>query len=72
MTKPEPMLAMISAPVLLLWGEDDAMIPVSNAGDYQAVLTDAKLVRLPQIGHLPQEEAPAQTITPILDFLKDL
>lgn len=67
---PEPLLATIQAPVLLIWGEDDAMIPISNAADYQAVLPDVRLVSLPGIGHLPQEEAAVQTIGPVLEFLR--
>ncbi|RPH45261.1 MAG: alpha/beta fold hydrolase [Burkholderiales bacterium] len=54
---PVPRLATIRVPVLLVWGERDAMIPVSNAGDYLRALPDATLERLPGVGHLPQEEA---------------
>lgn len=54
---PVPRLATIRVPVLLVWGERDAMIPVTNAGDYLRALPDATLERLPGVGHLPQEEA---------------
>jgi len=68
---PEPFLQGITAPVLLLWGGKDAMIPVANAQDYLANLPDARLVVLPDLGHVPQEEAPADSLAPVLDFLKD-
>lgn len=70
LTEPEPLLARIEASVLLIWGEDDAIIPVSNAADYQAALQHETLLVLPGIGHLPQEEAPTQTVVPILEFLE--
>lgn len=66
---PEPYLRGIKVPVLLLWGEKDAMIPVGNAKDYLAALPDARLVVLPGVGHVPQEEAPEASLAPVLDFL---
>jgi pimeloyl-ACP methyl ester carboxylesterase len=68
---PEPFLQGINLPVLLLWGEKDAMIPVANAQDYLAALPNARLVVLPGVGHLPQEEAPAVSLGPLLQFLGD-
>lgn len=67
--EPEPLLRRITAPTLLLWGEQDRMIPIANAQDYLAALPDARLVALPDIGHVPMEEAPAETIGPLRDFL---
>jgi len=66
---PVPLLRKIQAPVLLLWGEDDAMIPISNAADYVAAVPHCTLVRLPGIGHVPQEEAPQASLPALLDFL---
>ena len=55
---PVPLLRRIVAPTLLLWGEQDAMIPVSNALDYERAIPGARVERLPGVGHVPQEEAP--------------
>jgi pimeloyl-ACP methyl ester carboxylesterase len=52
-----------------LWGEQDAMIPFSNAADYQRALPHATLVRLPNLGHVPFEEAPDESLVPVLAFL---
>lgn len=68
---PEPILQTIRQPTLLLWGENDGMIPVSNAADYQRNLPDAELVRLPGLGHVPQEEAPDISIEPVKAFLQE-
>ena len=68
---PDPLLAQIDAPVLLLWGADDRMIPVSNAQDYLRILPDARLVTLPDLGHVPQEEDGPTSIVPVLTFLTE-
>jgi pimeloyl-ACP methyl ester carboxylesterase len=66
---PAPLLRRISQPVLLLWGTADAMIPFSNAADYQRALSQAKLATLQGVGHLPQEEAPAVSLAYVMAFL---
>jgi len=69
LSNPQPLLERITSPVLLLWGEADAMIPIANAADYQAALPQSELVRLPGLGHVPQEEAPDRSVAPVLAFL---
>jgi pimeloyl-ACP methyl ester carboxylesterase len=66
---PVPILQKIQTPTLLLWGEQDAMIPFSNAADYQRAMPHATLVRLPNLGHVPFEEAPGESLAPVLAFL---
>ena len=66
---PVPLLRRITAPTLLLWGEKDAMIPVTNAEDYRKTLPNSTLVKLSNLGHLPFEEAPAQSLEPVRAFL---
>jgi pimeloyl-ACP methyl ester carboxylesterase len=65
---PEPFLARITAPTLLLWGERDALVPVTHAADYLRALPDAQSVILPGIGHVPMEEAPAETAAALRGF----
>jgi pimeloyl-ACP methyl ester carboxylesterase len=69
LTDPVPRLRSIQAETLLMWGELDAMIPISNAQDYLDVMPNARLVRLPGLGHLPFEEAPEPALTPLRTFL---
>lgn len=66
---PVPLLRRIRAPTLILWGEEDHMIPVSNSSDYLAAIPGSKLVRLPEVGHVPQEEAPRTSLLPVREFL---
>jgi len=66
---PAPTLARIQAPTLLLWGEKDGMIPISNAADYLRDMPHATLVRLPTLGHVPFEEDPVNSLAPVERFL---
>jgi pimeloyl-ACP methyl ester carboxylesterase len=67
--QPEPLLRRIAAPTLLLWGEQDGMIPFSNAQDYLKDIPNVQLVALPKLGHVPFEEAPAESLLPVAAFL---
>jgi pimeloyl-ACP methyl ester carboxylesterase len=66
---PEPVLARIRAPVLLLWGERDGAVPVAQAADYERALPDARAVILPGIGHVPMEEAPEVSARALRAFI---
>jgi pimeloyl-ACP methyl ester carboxylesterase len=68
--EPVPLLRQIKAPTLLVWGEADAMIPLSNAQDYLQALQSSRLVSWPQVGHLPQEEAAELSLKAVADFLR--
>lgn len=67
--RPEPLLARITLPVLLLWGDQDRMVPATNAQDYLRALPDARLVTLPGKGHVPMEEAPGDVVRALREFL---
>jgi pimeloyl-ACP methyl ester carboxylesterase len=67
---PAPFLKEIYCPVLLLWGERDGMIPIRNAQDYLALMPQAQLQTLRNVGHLPHEEDPQASLPYLLQFLK--
>lgn len=69
LSDPRPILATIETPTLLLWGEADRLIPVSNAQDYLDHLPNAERVTLDGVGHLPMEEAPERSLEPVERFL---
>lgn len=68
---PEPLLARITAPTLLLWGAQDRMVPVTNAEDYLRFLPLARRVVLDGVGHVPMEEAPAAVVRVLREFLAE-
>ncbi len=71
LTDPEPRLSRINAPVLLMWGEKDQLIPFNHVTDYAGILKDSRVVSFPDLGHVPMEEDPDQTLPPLRDFLAE-
>jgi pimeloyl-ACP methyl ester carboxylesterase len=67
---PNLYLKDIQCPVLLLWGEKDGMIPIQNAQDYLKLMPQAKLQKIPEMGHLPQEEDPVRSLPFLVNFLQ--
>lgn len=65
-------IAQVTVPALILWGEDDGLIPVSVGKLYNDLLPQSELVIYPEIGHLPQEEAPDATIADLDRWLGQL
>ena len=53
-------LAEVDTPALLVWGADDAVVPVSAAHGYAAALPNARLETLPGGGHLIDLEQPGR------------
>ncbi len=68
---PTERLRRIQAPTLLLWGEKDGMIPFANAADYARAMPHATVAALPDLGHVPFEEAPERSLAPVLAFLAE-
>lgn len=66
---PRPLLRSITAPALVVWGEMDALIPLSRAGCFAEALPAATLVTLPGLGHMPHEEDPDVPLAPVREFL---
>lgn len=68
-TNPIPRLTKITAPTLLIWGQNDHMIPSSNAASYASVLRQSSTVVLPKLGHVIQEEHPEIGLAQVDAFL---
>ena len=68
----ESEIAQIEAPALILWGEEDRLIPVAAGRWLDRVLPNSTLKVYPGIGHLPQEEAPEQSIADVREWLATL
>lgn len=52
----KPLLATISCPTLVITGDEDALIPVSEAEAMQGAIPGARLQVLPKVGHLSNLE----------------
>jgi uncharacterized protein (TIGR04551 family) len=62
-------LRTFDKPVLLLWGENDEVTPVSFGERLQNELLHAKLIKYPRCGHLPMVEAHAPSTRDLALFL---
>jgi pimeloyl-ACP methyl ester carboxylesterase len=62
-------IAQIKQPTLILWGRQDRLIPPDNAERFARDIVGAQLVVFEALGHVPQEEDPAQSLAPVLRFL---
>jgi pimeloyl-ACP methyl ester carboxylesterase len=66
---PVPLLQSLKMPVLLVWGEKDAFIPINNAQDYLKAIPQATLFSVPHAGHVVHEEAPMASVQAVQAFL---
>lgn len=62
-------LAAIRAPTLVVWGEEDALIPVEAGRRAAGRIPGARFKSLPACGHLPMEECPEPLLEAVLGFL---
>ncbi len=60
----------VDVPTLVIWGEEDALIPYEAAGWFMEHLPNATLANYPGIGHLPHEEAADQTVADLRAWLE--
>jgi pimeloyl-ACP methyl ester carboxylesterase len=60
----------LKQPTLILWGDQDMLIPVANAYRFHDDLPNDTLIILNQVGHVPMEEAPHKSLDAIMAFLK--
>jgi pimeloyl-ACP methyl ester carboxylesterase len=62
-------LHRISAPTLLVWGDDDKLVPLPHGTAYQALIPGAKLHVIEHCGHVPHVERADAFVTAITDFI---
>lgn len=62
-------LKTLTQPTLVLWGGRDRLVPPDTAKRFAADIRGAKVVMFDDLGHVPQEEDPARTVRPVLEFL---
>jgi len=57
-------------PTLIVWGEQDAIIPVSHAHDAHAAMPNSRLEIIAGAGHFPHVEAPGEFLHALRDFME--
>jgi pimeloyl-ACP methyl ester carboxylesterase len=64
------LIKTINVPTLILWGDQDGLIPVASANRFQADLPNDTLVIMKNLGHVPMEEDPKASLAVVRQFLK--
>lgn len=56
------LLKSFQLPLVLVHGEADALISIERASEIESAVLQARLFKLPGVGHLPMLEAPEKTV----------
>lgn len=62
-------LHRISVPTLLVWGDDDKLVPLPHGPAYAALIPGARLHVIEQCGHVPHVERAEEFVKTVVDFI---
>lgn len=65
-------VSKISVPTLMLWGQDDNLVPVSGARKFGEAIEGSQVIVYEGVGHLPQEENAEQSIEDVRAFMLEV
>ena len=64
-------IKLINQRTLILWGEEDELIPYEMAYLFHDDIPNDTLVILKNVGHVPMEESPSESLKPVIEFLRN-
>jgi pimeloyl-ACP methyl ester carboxylesterase len=64
-----PLLGGVRTPTLLVWGREDAITPLDSGEIYARAIPRARLVAIPNCGHMAEMEKPADFAEIVRNFL---
>lgn len=64
-------LQRVKSPALIIWGEQDRLIPSAHGEAYRAAIPDARLEVIKGCGHMPVIECAPETARLIRDFINE-
>jgi pimeloyl-ACP methyl ester carboxylesterase len=64
-------LPEIRQPTLIVWGEKDSIIPVTDANEFERLIPDSRKVVMTDTGHIPMAERPATFNDLMMEFLAE-
>ena len=65
-------IAGITAPTLIIWGDEDRLIPLSAGQWLDKTMPNSELVVFEGVGHLPQKEIADETVATVRQWLSRL
>jgi pimeloyl-ACP methyl ester carboxylesterase len=66
----DKLVARLKMPVLLMWGKEDRIVPVSQGETLHAMLPQSELDVIPGCGHLAPDQCATQMAPKVIGFLK--
>jgi pimeloyl-ACP methyl ester carboxylesterase len=66
----EDVIKGVDVPTLIIWGENDNLIPARDAEYFARDIADSKAIVIPEAGHMPHEEKAELVNSLISDFVK--
>jgi pimeloyl-ACP methyl ester carboxylesterase len=69
---PTEEIEQVSAPTLIIWGEQDKILPVGHADLFSRDIEQAETIIFPDAGHVPMEERSEDVNVLIETFIDDL
>jgi len=66
-----PAINRIKQKTLIVWGENDPLFSIRSGRILASQIADSRMIVLPDVGHLPNEERPADFNQVVVDFLQD-
>src|SRR4029453_70099 len=63
------LMAQAKTPALIVWGRQDAIVPLNCGELYQQAISGSRLVVIDHCGHLPQVEKPQAFLDAVVPFL---
>ncbi|MGH8598106.1 MAG: alpha/beta fold hydrolase, partial [Gammaproteobacteria bacterium] len=61
----------VTAPSLVVWGENDKLIPIAYAQEFSRALSNAEVLMLPRCGHEPPLEQCEMLTDRVREFLTE-
>ena len=62
-------IATISQPTLIIWGEQDKLIPIAIGEHFHREIANSQFVSFADLGHIPHEEGPTETVKAFKAFI---
>ena len=62
-------LQLITIPALIVWGENDPVIPIQYAQSFVSGINDCRFYKMTECGHVPYVEKPKAFFQVVSDFL---
>ena len=64
-------LEEITCPTLIIWGENDSVVSVEDAHEYERLISDSRKTVMEDTGHVPMMERPRAVNDVLLEFLAE-